>query len=149
MPRFVSLPPKPLCYICQSCTEPCTFIQDVYAYSGKVETQNATTSLECAGIVKRVGSEVSHLKEGDRVVVMAPGHFSTLESFPSWSCEKLEDNEDFNVTFWTLAFQPVVYIIILHANTRPDRLSLPSPLYSQQQSTLSPTAPISSAAKPY
>lgn len=28
---------------------------------------------------------------------MAPGHFSTLESFPEWSCEKLTDSEDFNV----------------------------------------------------
>ena len=71
--------------------------QDVFVYTGKVETRNATTSLECSGIVKRVGSDVSQFKEGDRVVVMAPGHFSSLESFPEWSCMKLMDSEDFSV----------------------------------------------------
>lgn len=69
----------------------------MFVYTGKVETRHGTTSLECAGIVKRIGSNVSSLKEGDRVVVMAPGHFSTLESFPEWSCEKLTDGEAFNV----------------------------------------------------
>lgn len=75
----------------------CISEQDVFVYTGKVETRNATTSLECAGVVNRVGSDVSNLKPGDRVVVMAPGHFSTLEKFPEWSCEKLKDSEEFNV----------------------------------------------------
>ncbi len=84
--------------VCYSLTL-CTHAQDVFAYTGRVETHNATTSLECAGIVKHVGTDVSSLKEGDRVVVMAPGHFSTLESFPEWACEKLTDSEDFDVPY--------------------------------------------------
>ena len=68
---------------------------------GKVETRNATPSLECAGVITRIGGGVSTVKEGDRVVVMAPGHFSNLESFPEWACEKLKDDEDFNVLFST------------------------------------------------
>ena len=72
--------------------------KDVYVYSGKVDTRGATTSLECAGIITRVGRAVDFLKAGDRVVSMAPGHFSSLESFPEWACVKLEDSEDYNVS---------------------------------------------------
>lgn len=71
--------------------------KDVYVYSGKADTRGATTSLEGAGVVTRVGSAVVSLKAGDRVVVMAPGHFSSLEKFPEWACAKLEDNEDYHV----------------------------------------------------
>lgn len=75
--------------------------KDVYVYSGKADTRDATTSLECAGIVTRAGSAVVSLKAGDRVVVMAPGHFSSLEKFPEWACAKLEDDEEYNVSFFT------------------------------------------------
>ena len=87
--------------------------QDVFVYTGKVETRNATTSLECAGVVKRVGSDVSNFKEGDRVVVMAPGHFSSLESFPDWSCEKLTDSEDFSVLHLPLSSPSTRALLIL------------------------------------
>ena len=41
---------------------------------------------------------------------MAPGHFSTLESFPEWACEKLKDDEDYNVSsFDSLAAIMVTY----------------------------------------
>lgn len=76
--------------------------KDVYIYSGKTDSRGATTSLECAGIVTRAGSAVTSLKAGDRVVVMAPGHFSSLESFPEWACAKLEDNEEYNVCLFNL-----------------------------------------------
>lgn len=101
----------------------CICSQDVFVYSGKVETRNATTSLECAGIIKRVGSDVSSLKEGDRVVVLAPGHFSTLESFPEWSCQKLKDGEAFSVPFI-----PLPHLLIFITDTRTlNRLSRPFP----------------------
>ena len=70
----------------------------MYVYNGKVDTRGATTSLECAGVVTRVGTAVSSLKAGDRVVSMAPGHFCSLESFPEWACAKLEDHEDYTVS---------------------------------------------------
>jgi hypothetical protein len=34
---------------------------------------------------------------GDRVVVMAPGYFATLERVPEGSCYKLNDQEDLKV----------------------------------------------------
>ena len=74
--------------------------KDVYVYSGKTDTRGATTSLECAGVVSRVGSAVASVKTGDRVVVMAPGHFSSLEQFPEWACAKLEDNEEYSVSLF-------------------------------------------------
>lgn len=39
------------------------------------------------------------LSAGARVVVMAPGHFATLEAFPEWACAKLRDEEAFDVGF--------------------------------------------------
>lgn len=48
---------------------------------------------------------------------MAPGHFSTLESFPEWSCEKLTDSEDFNiVSSLPLVFATAIYALSDCAN---------------------------------
>lgn len=70
--------------------------KDVYGMSGRVETLNATTSLEFGGIIKAVGpGDVQGLAPGDRVVVMAPNHFSTIERVPAWSACKLLPEEDF------------------------------------------------------
>ncbi|KAL8833881.1 MAG: hypothetical protein Q9170_004028 [Blastenia crenularia] len=91
--------------------------KDVYVYSGKTDTQDATTSLECAGVVSRIGSAVKSLKVGDRVVSMAPGHFSTLESFPEWACAKLEDHETYHsVSTLPLAFATALYGLCDRAN---------------------------------
>lgn len=56
--------------------------------AGKVDTKNATCSLEFCGIVERIGSAVLSLAPGDRVVVMAPSHFQTSQVVPEWSCQK-------------------------------------------------------------
>lgn len=93
--------------------------KDVYVYSGKVDTRGATTSLECAGVVTRVGKEVESLKAGDRVVCMAPGHFSTLESFPEWACAKLKDTEEFDtISTLPLVFATALYGLCDRANIR-------------------------------
>ncbi|KAL9123287.1 MAG: hypothetical protein Q9187_000159 [Circinaria calcarea] len=94
--------------------------KDFYVLAGKVDTKNATCSLEFCGVVEKVGSAVSSLAPGDRVVVMAPGHFETLQVVPEWACQKLKDHEDFN----TLSTLPVVYATALYAlqdraNLRP------------------------------
>ena len=65
---------------------------------GKVDTKDATCTLEYCGVISKVGSGVSRLTPGDRVVVMAPGHFKTSEVVPEWACQKLNDCEDFNVS---------------------------------------------------
>ncbi|KAL8901562.1 MAG: hypothetical protein Q9207_005141 [Kuettlingeria erythrocarpa] len=91
--------------------------KDVFVYSGKVDTMGATTSLECAGLVSRVGSGVSSLKPGDRVVCMAPGHFSSLEAFPEWACAKLQDHEEYHaLSTLPLVFATAIYGLMDRAN---------------------------------
>lgn len=91
--------------------------KDVFVYSGKVDTRGATTSLECAGLVTRVGSDVFPLKAGDRVVCMAPGHFSSLESFPEWTCAKLNDDEEYHaMSTLPLVFATAIYGLCDRAN---------------------------------
>lgn len=85
--------------------------KDFYILAGKIDTKNATCSLEFCGTVERIGSAVSSLAPGDRVVVMAPTHFQTSQVVPEWACQKLEDHEDFNV----LCTLPVVYATALYA----------------------------------
>ncbi|KAK4992377.1 Type I Iterative PKS [Elasticomyces elasticus] len=83
-----------------------------YALAGKVETKDAGCKLECAGVVTKVAAtDIQRLAVGDRVVVMAPGHFMTNERFPEWACQKLQDDEDFN----TVATLPVVYATAIYA----------------------------------
>ncbi|KAL7625210.1 hypothetical protein AAE478_004425 [Parahypoxylon ruwenzoriense] len=86
--------------------------KDYYAFAGKVDTKNATCTLEFCGVVERVGSEVSHIKAGDRVVVMAPANFRTSEIVPSWACQKILDHEEFNVMCTLpLAFSTAIYAL--------------------------------------
>jgi hypothetical protein len=67
--------------------------KDLYALSDKLNIKNATSGLEFSGTVVAVGSPESSLIVGDRVVVMAPHHFSTYEDVPEWACCKLRENE--------------------------------------------------------
>lgn len=71
--------------------------KDVAVFTGKSERKGRTSSSECAGVVTKVGKDVTAFKRGDRVVVMALGHFATVEAFPEWTCEKLRDDEAFGV----------------------------------------------------
>ncbi|CAG8973482.1 hypothetical protein HYALB_00011077 [Hymenoscyphus albidus] len=92
--------------------------KDFYALAGKVETKDAGCKLECSGVVTRVAREnINRLAVGDRVVVMSPGHFLTHERFPEWACQKLEDNEDFNVvSTLPIAFSTAIYALHNRAN---------------------------------
>ena len=71
--------------------------KDVSVLNGKAETDGATCTLEYSGVITKIGDAVQSLRVNDRVAVMAPGHFSTLECVPESACCKLEDSEDFNV----------------------------------------------------
>lgn len=78
----------------------CTNIRkDVHVLTGRIDTKNGTCSAEIAGIVKRVGSAVTKFSPGDRVVVMAPGHFGTVERVPEWACCILREDEDLAVCY--------------------------------------------------
>lgn len=63
---------------------------------GRVDTRSATCSLEFAGVVSKAHSG-SNFRQGDKVVVMAPSYFATLESVPDWCCCKLAEHETFKV----------------------------------------------------
>ena len=50
---------------------------------------------------------------------MAPGHFATVEAFPEWTCEKLRDDEEFNVVATIpTAFATAMYALNDRANLR-------------------------------
>ena len=66
--------------------------------SGKVDTKDATCTLDYGGVVIEIGSGVSSLAPGDRVVAAAPGHFKTTECAPEWACVKIKDDEDVHVS---------------------------------------------------
>ncbi|KAI5867520.1 polyketide synthase [Durotheca rogersii] len=85
--------------------------KDIYAMSGQVETREGTAALEFAGVVTAVGPEVGGLLPGDRVVVMAPHRFATIERVPAWAAHKMLPEEDFGV----LCTLPVVYTSALYA----------------------------------
>ncbi|KAI0021210.1 polyketide synthase [Xylariomycetidae sp. FL0641] len=88
--------------------------KDLYVLSAKVDTRNVSCSCECAGVVVGVGSQVTGLAIGDRVVGMAPGHFATHERLPEWAVCKLQDDEDF-VTASTI---PIVFSTAIYGLLR-------------------------------
>ena len=50
---------------------------------------------------------------------MAPGHFATVEAFPQWTCEKLWDNENFDVVSTIpTAFATAMYALNDRASLR-------------------------------
>lgn len=94
--------------------------KDFYALAGKVDTKNGTCCLEFSGIVENVGSEVSSIGAGDRVVVMAPSNFQTLQVVPEWSVAKLRDDEDFHaLSTLGLVFATAIYGLHDRAHIQP------------------------------
>ncbi|CAJ2507648.1 Uu.00g088340.m01.CDS01 [Anthostomella pinea] len=85
--------------------------KDYYVLAGRVETQNATCQLECAGTVVQTGSDVTEYAVGDPVVAMAPTHCQTYQVLPTWACHKLQEEDSFDVC----ATLPVVYSTALYA----------------------------------
>ena len=85
--------------------------KDYFAVMGRVDTRDATCTLEHCGVVLRTGCSVDSLKPGDRIVVMAPGKFKTTEVVPQWACQRLEDGEDAAV----MCTLPLVYSTALYA----------------------------------
>ncbi|KAI1444204.1 putative polyketide synthase [Annulohypoxylon stygium] len=94
--------------------------KDVYALAGRVHTTNASCSLEYTGQVVATGSAVEDLAVGDKVAVMYPGHFSTFEAVPSWSCVKLKQDEDLRVMASVLVvFVTAIYALHYRAQLQP------------------------------
>jgi len=85
--------------------------KDFYVLAGKVETHDATCQLECTGTVVEVGSAVTEFAIDDRVVAMAPTHFQTYQTLPTWACHKLEKTDNLDLC----ATLPVVHATALYA----------------------------------
>ncbi|KAI1350311.1 polyketide synthase [Xylaria sp. FL0043] len=87
--------------------------KDIYNISGHVETKGGTSALEFCGVVRTVGPDAgdSDIHVGDRVLVMAPNHFTTIERVPAWSVHEMLPGEDFD----TLCTLPVAYGTALYA----------------------------------
>ncbi len=85
--------------------------KDVYAISGRIETRANTISLEFSGVVKAVGSDVTHVQKGDRVIAVVPNRFNTTERVPAWLTFKMLPHEEFVV----MASLPTVYASALYA----------------------------------
>jgi NADPH:quinone reductase-like Zn-dependent oxidoreductase len=85
--------------------------KDVYAINGRVETRCNTTSCEFSGVVMHVGTGVDHVKEGDRIVALAPNRFETVTRVPAWAVHKILPSEDFA----TVSSLPIVYSTAIYA----------------------------------
>ncbi|RFU78519.1 polyketide synthase [Trichoderma arundinaceum] len=93
--------------------------KDYYVLAGRVDTPDATCQLECAGTVVQVGSEVTSLAVGDRVVAMAPTHFQTYQTLPEFACCKLTEKENFDVvSTLPLVYATAIYALHYRANIR-------------------------------
>lgn len=84
--------------------------KSVYAAAGRIDIKDGMSAFECTGIVTRVGSAVSDLVPGDRILAMALCQLSTVERIPKWSCMKLRNEEDYN----SIVTLPTVYATAIH-----------------------------------
>ncbi|KAI0444212.1 polyketide synthase-like protein [Xylaria telfairii] len=84
--------------------------KDIYTLSGRIETRTGTAAIELGGVVVAVGPGVD-LTPGDRVLVVTPNNFSTIERVPAWTAYKLLPEEDYGV----VASLPTIYCAALYA----------------------------------
>ncbi|KAI1817433.1 polyketide synthase [Poronia punctata] len=93
--------------------------KDVYAISGRVDTRNKTTAFDFSGVVTAVGSNVEHVKPGDRAVAYAPHHLGTTVRVPAGSVHKMLDDESFTaLPTLLLVYGTALYAINHRAHLR-------------------------------
>ncbi|KEY63875.1 hypothetical protein S7711_10122, partial [Stachybotrys chartarum IBT 7711] len=93
--------------------------KDVYNLSGHAETTGGTSALEFCGTVVGAGTGIDHVAIGDRVVVMAPNHFTTIERVPAWAaCKLLPDEENHSLCTVPISYAPALYALQDRARMR-------------------------------
>ena len=68
-------------------------------------------SLDCSGVVNRVGTAVTQFREGDRVWGFAPGNFGNYTRAPASFLQKMSSRDSFS----TMASLPISYLTALYA----------------------------------
>lgn len=95
--------------------------KDVYAMTGGADSRDKSTwtAFDFAGIVTAVGSNVKHLKIGDRAVACAPTYLGTVARVPAASVHSMLNHEDFTVVPTLLsAYTTAMYAINDRARVR-------------------------------
>lgn len=78
---------------------------------GLVQMKSGGLGCEGSGVVRQVGPEVTGLKVGDRVFLLAPHAFSTRLIISSKLCVKTTDN----LSFKDAATMPCVYTTVIYS----------------------------------
>ncbi|KAK4941986.1 Type I Iterative PKS [Elasticomyces elasticus] len=84
---------------------------DVLIAMGIVPSSVAGFGIEAAGIVRKVGSKVEHVRKGDRVFTMGGACFSSSLIVPAPLCVKIPDS----LGFEDAATMPCVYATVIHS----------------------------------
>lgn len=92
--------------------------KDVLIAMGIVGSTSANFGLEGAGTIKAVGSGVSDMKAGDRVLVFGAGCFSTSLVVSASLCAKIPDN----LSFEDAATMPCVFATAIYSLLHVGRL---------------------------
>ena len=83
--------------------------KDIMAAMGQL--QELDLGLDCSGVVSRVGSGVTKVKAGDRVMTWTPGSFRSFVRTPASMCIPVPDG----MTLGTAASLPLVYSTAYYA----------------------------------
>ncbi|KAH8701065.1 hypothetical protein BGW36DRAFT_339021 [Talaromyces proteolyticus] len=83
--------------------------RDIMISSGQMS--DTSLGFECSGVVSRIGSNVSHLKVGQRVAAWTDGNFSNYARTHSGLAQVIPDN----MSFATAASVPIVYTTAVYA----------------------------------
>ena len=91
--------------------------EEIDTVAVRSNTLDASYLMEYGGVVRSIGTAITDLGPGDRVVVMAPGKLQTVERCPRWACVKLTARETFEVTAsLPISFTTAIYTLEKKAN---------------------------------
>lgn len=90
--------------------------RDIMISSGQMS--DTSLGLECGGIVSRIGSNVSHLKVGQRVAAWTDGNFSHYARTHACLAQAIPDD----MSFATAASLPIVYTTVIYGLQHVARL---------------------------